>query len=208
MNKEIITIWSDLIHQLFFNKWLVILNGRKKRVLSNIPQWQKSISHSIRFAKFEIPKANKMRRFWRNVLIPVPNILQFCKIHLISFPRGHRAHVSSEIAFMQKTSYVGYRDSFTGWKSHPEMVYDVSEAWIFVKRKKKKKKLATRYCCPHLLACTKVWTSSDNDTVCDTKPVHTFVEPVRWSSRRSLSFLSFWIWDEVQKEEKNTEPWN
>lgn len=139
MNKEIITIWSDLIHQLFFNKWLVILNGRKKRVLSNIPQWQKSISHSIKFAKFEIPKANKMRRFWRNVLIPVPNILQFCKIHLISFPRGHRAHISSEIAFMQKTSYVGYRDSFTGWKSHPEMVYDVSEAWIFVKRKKKKK---------------------------------------------------------------------
>lgn len=174
------------------------------RIFLNDKNW---LVIALNFFKFEIPKANKMRRFWRNVLIPVPNILQFCKIHLISFPRGHRAHISSEIAFMQKTSYVGYRDSFTGWKSHPEMVYDVSEAWIFVKRKKKKK-LATRYCCPHLLACTKVWTSSDNDTVCDTKPVHTFVEAVRRSSRRSLSFLSFWIWDEVQKEEKNTEPWN
>lgn len=97
------------------------------------------IALDLRNSKF-LWKANKMRRFWRNVLIPVPNILQFCKIHLISFSRGHRAHVSSEIAFMQKTSYVGYRDSFTGWKSHPEMVYDVSEAWIFVKRKKKKKK--------------------------------------------------------------------
>lgn len=96
------------------------------------------IALDLRNSKF-LWKANKMRRFWRNVLILVPNILQFCKIHLISFPRGHRAHISSEIAFMQKTSYVGYRDSFTGWKSHPEMVYDVSEAWIFVKRKKKKK---------------------------------------------------------------------